>query len=275
MRRAGGLARRDGGRPGRGRGLRPSVTYRYRLTVEVETPDGMRSGSRVIETNIHDTHGELVGAGRGAPGLLARARRGGVRRPRERAQRGRPPLARGPQADQGIDFNWLVPNTLHVDPLKDPASLLRQPGRHEVPAHLVPTLVTFADVADPKSARVVYATGSVMSGGQQPRVVRETVLVDDFAGAFGPGYRRFLRATVEIVPTGIWLLNSVCGLSGQPVTHTIAEEAALVARARAAGCRGPSCRWTDGGFFFGCRTNLQEELSSCRSQTNSSSLFLQ
>ena len=66
---------------------------------------------------------------------------------------------------------------------------------------------------------MVYATGSVMSGGQQPRVVRETVLVDDFAGAFGPGYR-FLRATVEIVPTGVWLLNSV-GLSGQPVTHTI------------------------------------------------------
>jgi hypothetical protein len=202
-------------------GCAPSVTYRYRLTVEVETPDGMRSGSSVIETNIHDTTGNWWALGE-ARRVSSRVRGEAVFVDLGSGRNVVALLARGPQADQGIDFNWLVPNTLHVDPLKDPASLLRRPGRHEVPAHLVPTLVTFADVADPKSARVVYATGSVMSGGQQPRVVRETVLVDDFAGAFGPGYR-FLRATVEIVPTGIWLLNSV-GLSGQPVTHTIEKK---------------------------------------------------
>jgi len=69
---------------------------------------------------------------------------------------------------------------------------------------------------------VVYATGPVISGGQQPRVLRETVLVDDLAGAFGPGYR-FLRATVEVVPTGIWPLSSI-GITGTSLTQGIEQK---------------------------------------------------
>src|SRR5215213_8456141 len=202
-------------------GCGPSVTYRYRLTVEVATFEGTRSGSSVIETNIHDSTGNWWALGE-ARRVSSRVRGEAVFIDLGGGRHVVSVLARGPHAELGVDFNWLVPHTLHIDPLKDPDSLLRRPGRHEVPAHLAPTLVTFADVADPKTARVVYATGPVMSGGQQPRVLRETVLVDDLAGAFGPGYR-FLRATVEVVPTGIWLLNSV-GLSGQPVTHTIEKK---------------------------------------------------
>ncbi|HEX8665511.1 MAG TPA: hypothetical protein VF744_15940 [Beijerinckiaceae bacterium] len=59
---------------------------------------------------------------------------------------------------------------------------------------------------------------------------RETVLVDDFAAAFGPGYR-FLRATVEIVPAGIWPLNAI-GLSGEPVTQNIVQRLPWVSSIR-------------------------------------------
>ena len=108
-------------------GCAPSVTYRYRLTVEVETPDGMRSGSSVIETNIHDTTGNWWALGE-ARRASSRVRGEAVFVDLGSGRNVVALLARGPQADQGIDFNWLVPNTLHVDPLKDPASLLRRPG---------------------------------------------------------------------------------------------------------------------------------------------------
>src|SRR5262245_578483 len=32
----------------------PVYTYRYRLTVEVDTPEGLKSGSSVIETTVQD-----------------------------------------------------------------------------------------------------------------------------------------------------------------------------------------------------------------------------
>ena len=43
-----------------GTGCAPTVTYRYRLTIEVETPQGLRSGSSVIETTIRDTTGAVL-----------------------------------------------------------------------------------------------------------------------------------------------------------------------------------------------------------------------
>ena len=32
----------------------PSYTYRYRLIVEIDTPEGIKSGSSVIETRVRD-----------------------------------------------------------------------------------------------------------------------------------------------------------------------------------------------------------------------------
>src|SRR5882757_4586040 len=42
----------------------PSYTHRYRLTIEIETPDGVRSGSSVIEVTRRDVRWILIAQGR-------------------------------------------------------------------------------------------------------------------------------------------------------------------------------------------------------------------
>jgi len=77
-------------------------------------------------------------------------------------------------------------------------------GRANLYPPLVPTLVTFGDLADPKTARVVdpYA----------------------FEQEFGAGYV-FRRAWIEMVPVGIWPLNNL-GIYGTPITRGIEKRLA-------------------------------------------------
>jgi hypothetical protein len=75
------------------------------------------------------------------------------------------------------------------------------PGARPLPTRRIPTLVTFSDLADPASARVVEPTDA------------------GFASAFGPGFR-LASVTLEMVPVGVWPFNLV-GLSGTPVTRGI------------------------------------------------------
>jgi hypothetical protein len=74
-------------------------------------------------------------------------------------------------------------------------------GSVELRPDLIPTLVSFSDLSDPASARVVPPTDA------------------GFAAAFGPGFR-LARVTLEMVPAGVWPFNRV-GLSGTPVTRGI------------------------------------------------------
>lgn len=76
-------------------------------------------------------------------------------------------------------------------------------GGVELRGNLVPTLVTFADLNDPKTARVVRP--------------------DQFASVYGEGVR-FTRATLEMVPAGLWpfsWLGWPRALAGEPVTRGI------------------------------------------------------
>ncbi len=72
-------------------------------------------------------------------------------------------------------------------------------GRVTLDGDLVPTLITFADLKDPKTARVVT--------------------LDGFEAAFGAGYR-FRSASIEMVPVGWWPLNLI-GITGTPITRGI------------------------------------------------------
>ncbi|RAI37110.1 hypothetical protein CH340_00970 [Rhodoplanes serenus] len=74
-------------------------------------------------------------------------------------------------------------------------------GRVGLP--LIPTLVTFTDLNDPKSARVLRPS--------------------DFESVFGPGVR-FKSAEIEMVPSGIWPFGTIGWprlLAGEPVTRGI------------------------------------------------------
>jgi hypothetical protein len=162
-------------------------TLRYRLMVAIDTPQGVRSGSSVIQLDISDgTKSSLA---------LPDARRVTM-------------TVRGEAAFVDLGGGKSVIAILdRVYPAE--VSDARGPGQRNLSAASIPTLVTFADIVDPASAKVVAPTA------------------EGFAAAFGPGYA-FRRAMVEIVPAGWWPFNLRDGgwpqwLFGEPITRGIEQ----------------------------------------------------
>jgi hypothetical protein len=129
----------------------PTYTYRYRMTVEVMVDGAVRSGTSVIEVKVQKQpkfgqappqvsrfYGEAVfvdlGGGRNVIALLAA----------------------GPKAED-VDYSYNVVPTLFGLTFKDEdlAKLADLQGAREVPAAHMPTFVTFPDLNDPKTVRVV------------------------------------------------------------------------------------------------------------------------
>lgn len=177
----------------------PDYTHRFRLTVEVDTPGGPRSGSSVIQVERKDVRwapapGRYVFAVRGEGVFLDL---GG----------GRNLVAVLAHGDNAEDVDQII--TLWVEAHghyrwdEDVWSGRKElQGVVELKPPLIPTLVTFADPLDPNTVRVVRPQG--------------------FAETFGPGFR-FRRAMLEMVPTGRWPLSAL-GLSpGVPVTQGAIE----------------------------------------------------
>jgi hypothetical protein len=166
--------------------------HKYRLTIEVETPEGVKSAAGVMAVTPDrgysrrgrtKTSGDALfvdlGDGRNLVVLLAHLDKtldlDGINYVALRAY----DAARG----QRVPFNEM--------------SLQR--GVVPVTGALIPILATFTDPADPSTMRIV-----------QP---------DDLAAAFGPGVR--LRGvTAEVVPNGFWPLD-FGGALGEPVTRGI------------------------------------------------------
>lgn len=152
----------------------PTYTYRYRMTVEVEVDGKVHSGSSVIEVRLQKqpqifvpvppvlpaVSGEAVfvdlGAGRSVIALLAS----------------------GPNASN-VDYPKYIVAThfrlSHSD--RDLVQYSSLQGQWELPMQTLPTLVTFTDLNDPKTARVVRP--------------------EEFEAVFGRGVR-FKRAFVEM-----------------------------------------------------------------------------
>jgi hypothetical protein len=141
--------------------LYPTYTYRYRLSVEVETPDGLRSGSSVIEVryemfpkivtdrdHISRVFGEAVfvdlGRGKNVVALLASGPRG--------EDVGYP----GGVVFQAFELNGNDPNTPKLLPqLQGKRDLdIYHSSYHDRTRRFLPTFVTFGDPKDFKSVKL-------------------------------------------------------------------------------------------------------------------------
>jgi hypothetical protein len=191
----------------------PTTSYRFRITLDVDTPQGPRSGSSVMEVRIRRYPAWMtLGNNTGGASLTGEAvfvdlGSGADGRPRNVIAL----LALGPRGEDP-NLNWLPDKVF--EPLW--AQKFRQPGfrgsslelpklpagtKAELRGDLIPTLATFSDLSDPNTLRVVKP--------------------DDFEQAFGAGVR-LNDVTMEIVTVGPWPL-SMTGLSGEPVTRGIAK----------------------------------------------------
>lgn len=165
--------------------------HKYRLTVEVETPEGVKSASGIMAVHPDrsysrggktTTKGDAVfvdlGGGKNLVALLAH-----VDKSLELDEINYVALRAYKAAGQNVTFNQMS----------------RATGAVPVKGEVIPVLVSFADPADPATARLVPSDGI------------EAVL--------GQGIR--LRGiSAEVVPNGVWPLD-FGGPLGDPVTRGI------------------------------------------------------
>jgi hypothetical protein len=166
--------------------------HKYRLTVEVETPEGVKSASGVMA--VHPDRGY---SGRGHTTIKGDAvlvDLGG----------GKNLLALLAQIDNtSLDLDGVTYLALRAYQAAGRRvsfnEMSRQTGAVPVTGPLIPVLVTFAAPGDPASARAVSP--------------------DDLEAALGNGFH--LRGiSAEVVPNGIWPLD-FGGALGEPVTRGI------------------------------------------------------
>ena len=165
--------------------------HKYRLTVEVETPEGLKSAKGVMAVHPDrgysrsghtTTKGDAVlvdlGGGKNLVALLAHRDNtvdlDGMNYVALRAYKA---------AGQNVSFN----------------EMSRMTGAVPVTGALIPILVSFTDLSNPATAR--------------------TVPPDNLAAVLGQGFRLH-RMTAEVVPNGIWPLD-FGGRLGEPVTRGI------------------------------------------------------
>lgn len=177
----------------------PSVTVRYRLTVEVAVDGKVHSGSSVIEatfakeiswfSNYRErgsatARGEAVAVDIGEKGTLFALLRGV-----DNQRTGAPEiLLTAFPVRQGASDRSMIDRIARVRTLSGRAQLVD-----------VPMLVRFRDIKDPTTVEQVDPL--------------------DLARSFGPGVSLH-RATIEIADVGSWPANAL-GLSGDPVTRGI------------------------------------------------------
>ncbi len=150
-----------------------ALTQRFRLTIEVETPEGVKSASSIISATFGDSNWGLSETGEvyiqacaAMPFFLDLGQ-------------GRNLVALLGFGDNGLDQSKLTQLArIALAPRqrmswRESANLR---GAGELASDDIPTLITFTDINEPKSARLVDPDG--------------------LSAAFGPGYR-FLQAFVK------------------------------------------------------------------------------
>ena len=168
--------------------------HKYRMTVEVETPAGVRSASGVLAVTPY--RGYTPGGSTRTSGDAVFVDLGG----------GRNLVALLAHLDKTLDLDAINYVALRAYPAATGKrvnfnDLSRQTGVVAVKGALIPVLVTFADPANPASARVVSP--------------------DDAEAVLGKGFR--LRGiTAEVVPNGFWPID-FGGALGEPVTRGIKD----------------------------------------------------
>ena len=176
-----------------------TATVRYRLTLEAEVDGAPKSGSGVIEVTYSknndpisqaefsiDVRGEAVVLDLGPRRVLFALLKGDT------------------DSRSGADYIVLrafnLPGGALPSPVTSGLQQVRQlSGKRELPLTSLPLLVRFGDINDPKTVERVH-----------PQNLTES---------FGPG-AKLVRSTLEIVPAGVWPLNSL-GITGEPITTGI------------------------------------------------------
>jgi hypothetical protein len=182
---------------------------RFRITLEVDTPSGVKSGSSVMHASITESsgwglpeasgvrsrlYGEAVfvdlGSGRSIIMLLddgLTSLPGNLFQPKRfynfQGQQSLRGIAEIPPGEVQLTYNFRT--------------------------RLLPQLVTFTDITNPATAKIVEPT------------------TEAFAAAFGSGHA-FRRATLEMMRPGIWPFNQFAltwprWLFGEPVTTGIEQ----------------------------------------------------
>lgn len=166
--------------------------HKYRLTVEVETPDGTKSASSVLAVHPDRSYtrrgqtrtlGDAVfvdlGQGKNLVALLAHVD--------------------GKLVLDDINYVALRAYTEASGKRVPFSEMSRLTGTVPVKGALIPVLIAFVDPAVPGSARVVRP--------------------EEAEAVLGPGYR-LRRISAEVVPNGYWPLD-FGGPLGEPVTRGI------------------------------------------------------
>jgi hypothetical protein len=165
--------------------------HKYRLTVEVETPEGAKSASGVMA--VHPDRSYSRGAHTRTKGDAVLLDLGG----------GKNLIALLANIDKSVELdgmNYVALRAYNAAGRKVSFNeMSRTTGVVPVKGALVPVLVTFTDPGDPGTARVV--------------------LPDETEGALGKGFR-VGSISAEVVPNGLWPLD-FGGALGEPVTRGI------------------------------------------------------
>jgi hypothetical protein len=168
---------------------RPS--HKYRLTVEVETPEGVKAASSVI--SVHPDRGYSRQGHTGISGDAVFVDLGG----------GKNLIALLAHIDNAVDLdgmNYLALRAYKAAGLNVSFNeMSRMTGAVPVSGALIPILVTFGDLSEPGTAR--------------------TASPHDLKAAFGSGFQLH-RISAEVVPNGFWPLD-IGGPLGEPVTRGI------------------------------------------------------
>jgi hypothetical protein len=180
----------------------PSGSWRYRLSIEVETPEGVKSGTAVREVDaatgmrIGDSSGASVLAS-GEAVVIDLDKRGQMFALLVNADHagGAATTVFDAFPYPGRDFGPYQ-GILTREGISYYSGLR---GKAELPAGKVPLFVRFADNSKPETVKVI-----------DPR---------DFAREFGDGVR-LKAAQIELVEPGFWPLNMI-GITGEPMTHKI------------------------------------------------------
>jgi hypothetical protein len=166
--------------------------HKYRLTVEVETPEGIKSAAAIMA--VHPDRSYSRGGNTRTSGDAVFVDLGG----------GRNLLALLAHVDnKSIDLDGMnyVALRAYKAAGRNPSfnEMSRMIGAVPVTGPLIPVLVTFAVLGDPVTAR--------------------TVLPDDLEAALGKGFHLH-GISAEVVPNGFWPLD-FGGPFGDPVTRGI------------------------------------------------------
>jgi hypothetical protein len=175
----------------------PSVTLRYRLTLDVEINGSLKSSSGVIEIT-YSKNPQLLGASAAMTTAVV-GQAVWVDLGERDALFALLTAGRHPRSAPAYIIPVLFGATPDSFGPEDFGRIGALSGQREIPFELLPLMVRLRDVNDPRSAELFESGGASDASGRGLKLV---------------------RATIEIVPSGIWPLNDF-GVTGVPISRGI------------------------------------------------------